>query len=492
MVRSIARRFAYVLTSAALGLVLVGAAFYLHFLRSGPPLEPWHRLELPDFSADQASEVKTLADYQRLEERLFAELLDTVYVHPDPSERVPFNRYHAGSLSDPGTWPVDWNRTFRLAAPGVPRGAVLLLHGLTDSPYSLRSVGEHLAARGFDVVGLRLPGHGTAPSGLLSFTVEDLQAAVRMAMRDCRARLGPAVPIYMVGYSNGAALAVDYSLSVLDGVAGPMPAGLVLLSPAIGVSPLAAIGRIRTGLSRVPGFERAAWQDVLLEFDPFKYGSFSFHAAGETHRLTRRIERRVRELSSDGPIEGFPPLLAFLSTVDATVRAQAVVDALLEHLAAQGHELVLFDVNRLAAVQPLMVSDPGPLTGQLLSMQKRPFGLTVVTNASPDTLEVEERRAEAGSNREHVRSLALSWPPAVFSLSHVALPFPPDDPLYGYSGEQAVGRLQLGRVEVRGENGVLAVPAWVLMRQRSNPFHAYVLERIDAFLDTGPPASADR
>jgi hypothetical protein len=30
---------------------------------------------------------------------------------------------------------------------------------------------------------------------------------------------------------------------------------------------------------------------------------------------------------------------------------------------------------------------------------------------------------------------------------------------------------------------VLSVPTWTLTRQRSNPFHAYMLERIDAFLD---------
>jgi hypothetical protein len=30
---------------------------------------------------------------------------------------------------------------------------------------------------------------------------------------------------------------------------------------------------------------------------------------------------------------------------------------------------------------------------------------------------------------------------------------------------------------------VLAVPMWALTRQRSNPFHAYQLERIDAFVD---------
>jgi hypothetical protein len=42
--------------------------------------------------------------------------------------------------------------------------------------------------------------------------------------------------------------------------------------------------------------------------------------------------------------------------------------------------------------------------------------------------------------------------------------------------------VQLGRIEVRGENGVLNVPGWMLTRQRSNPFHAYMLGRIETFL----------
>ena len=67
------------------------------------------------------------------------------------------------------------------------------------------------------MVGLRLPGHGTAPSGLLTFEIEDMAAAVRMAMRDLRAQLGPGKPIYMIGYSNGAALSVSYSLAILEG-----------------------------------------------------------------------------------------------------------------------------------------------------------------------------------------------------------------------------------------------------------------------------------
>jgi hypothetical protein len=182
-------------------------------------------------------------------------------------------------------------------------------------------------------------------------------------------------------------------------------------------------------------------------------------------------------------------VLVFLSTVDSTVLAEAVVDVLLEHLAPGNHELVLFDVNRYSMVQQLLVSDPGPLTQRLLTMPKRTFGLTVITNQSPDTLQVKELRAPPGSGEQTMRPLDLSWPRTVFSLSHVALPFPPDDPLYGYEPGPLGDHVQLGRIEVRGENGVLTLPMWALTRQRSNPFHAYLLERLDAFVasDAGQP-----
>jgi hypothetical protein len=235
----------------------------------------------------------------------------------------------------------------------------------------------------------------------------------------------------------------------------------------------------------VPGFGRAAWQVIATEFDPYKYNSFSFNAAGETQRLTSGIDRKVQRLFEQGPIVGFPPTLIFMSTVDATVLAPAVADVLLEHLAPGNHELVVFDLNRLTEVQPLLVRDPGPLTAKLLSAPSRSYALTVVTNASPETLEVQELRAVPGSNVQAARPLPWSWPRDVFSLSHVAIPFPPDDPLYGYDAPRDPHHVQLGRVRAHGENGVLALPDWVITRQRSNPFHAYMMERIDGFV--APP-----
>jgi len=480
MVRSLIRWLLVAAGSVLLGLVLIGAGLYWHFLRSGPQPSPWHEVPLPDFTARQAAGVDSLDDYLAIEQQVFG-ALQAVY-QPANQPGAVFNRYRAGSRSDPGRWPVNWNRTFRLGSPpGVaPRGAVLLLHGLTDSPYSMRSIGEHLAAQGYAVVGLRLPGHGTAPSGLLSFRIEDMQAAVSLAARDLHAR-APRQPLYLMGYSNGAALAVDYALAVLQGAPLPRPAGLVLISPAIGVSSLAVVGRFKTGLSSVPGFSRAAWQTIVLEFDPYKYNSFSFHAAGETLRLTRDVARRVEQLAGGQALPGFPPVLAFLSTVDATIRAEAVVDVLLEHLAPGDHELVLFDVNRYAPVQEFLVDDPGPLTERLRALPRRPYALTVITN-TPGTQQVMELRTAAGTGATERRDLPLNWPQHVFSLSHVALPFPPDDPLYGYEAVTPADHVQLGNVAIRGESGVLNVPTWALTRQRSNPFHSYLVERIDGFL----------
>ena len=470
------------LASALLGLVLLLVVGYGWFLFRGPAPSVWHTARLEaEFKARDEQKVGTVAGYKALEDRLYAELQTEVLDKVQPEDRFAFNRYNRGSRSDPAVWNVNWNRTFEITPPN-PVGAALLLHGLTDSPYSMRSVAEHLAGRGLKVVALRLPGHGAAVSGLVTFRIEDMQAAVRLAMRDLRRQLGPDAPIYMVGYSNGAALSVDYALDVVGGADLPRPAGLILMSPAIAISPFAIVARLRTGLSSVPGFGRAAWQVIGTEFDPYKYSSFSFNAAGETQRLTSGIDRKVQRLFEQGPIRGFPPTLIFMSTVDATVLAPAVADVLLEHLAPGNHELVVFDLNRLTEVQPLLVRDPGPLTAKLLSVPSRSYALTVVTNASPETHEVQELRAAPGSPVQSARPLPWSWPRDVFSLSHVAIPFPPDDPLYGYDAPRNPNHVQLGRVRAHGENGVLALPDWVITRQRSNPFHAYMMERIDGFL----------
>jgi hypothetical protein len=68
-----------------------------------------------------------------------AELDTEAFAQVPADERRAINRYAAGSLADARKRTPNWNLTFDLPAPR-PMGAVLLLHGLTDSPYSMRAL----------------------------------------------------------------------------------------------------------------------------------------------------------------------------------------------------------------------------------------------------------------------------------------------------------------------------------------------------------------
>ena len=79
------------------------------------------------------------------------------------------------------------------------------------------------------------------------------------------------------------------------------------------------------------------------------------------------------------------------------------------------------------------------------------------------------------------------WPRGVYSLSHVAVPFAPDDPVYGSSGDARKNDydgLPLGALQPRGETRVLTVPLSELMRLRHNPFYAYVEQRVSGELES--------
>ena len=94
---------------------------------------------------------------------------------------------------------------------------------------------------------------------------------------------------------------------------------------------------------------------------------------------------------------------------------------------------------------------------------------------------------EAGAQTEQERPLRLSYPPGVFSLSHVALPFPLGDGLYGLEPDPADDfGISLGTVAPRGERGVLIVSLDALLRMSSNPFFPFLLERIESGIGDAP------
>jgi alpha-beta hydrolase superfamily lysophospholipase len=429
-----------------------------------------------------SDEVRTFADYIELEERLFEELDADVYGKVGTGPEYMLFRYSKGSLADPTVRSPNYNRTFELI-PDNPRGNVLLLHGMSDSPYSLHDIGQLLHQRGYRVIGLRLPGHGTAPSGLRSLRWEDMATATRLAIEHLRTT-GPDLPLHLFGYSMGAGLALDHALNALEDGALAMPDSLVLISPAIGITPLAALAGSKAAVGKLPGFAGAAYASVIPEFDPYKYNSFSTNAGAQVHKLTQSNTRRVDRIARAGKARALPPMLVFKSTVDATVSNQAVVDRLLGLLPDIGNELVLFDINRAAAISSILVTDPGPFTNRLMKEEMLPFGVTLIANANAETRDVVAHYKPAGSS-ETTRSdaLAMAWPPGVISLSHVALPFAPDDPLYGRYRPDDPNVLFLGQTEIRGERGLLKISTDWLLRLRYNPFYDVLESRTLSWLD---------
>jgi hypothetical protein len=62
--------------------------------------------------------------------------------------------------SHPSSAGRDWNRSFETKQATI-RGGALLIHGLTDSPYSMRAIADVLSESGVYSLALRMPGHGT-------------------------------------------------------------------------------------------------------------------------------------------------------------------------------------------------------------------------------------------------------------------------------------------------------------------------------------------
>jgi alpha-beta hydrolase superfamily lysophospholipase len=495
--RSALRRLLAAATRHLLRLVVVAVfvAIVLLVLRArladnAAPLEPWHTL-----AAKEASAADILGggwnNYVAAEARLFAEVRDDLDARMDAEDDHPLNRYTPGSLSAPDRFPRDWNRSFVLETTAAPRGVAVLVHGLTDAPYSMLRLATMYNAAGFVAIVPRMPGHGTVPGALVRADKSQWQAAVAMAMAEAGRRAGGRVPVHLVGYSNGAALALLHEVDRLRAGQPADTSQLVLLSPMVKVSAFARYAGLAGLPALLPRYARAAWSEVLPEYNPFKYNSFPVHAARESYLVTAALQEGLAALAVDGRLSGMPPILAFQSVVDDTVDAAAVDRLLFDKLAANDHELVLFDVNRNRILQPLQVASTTAWADALLHGPAHAHAVTMVATTSLDDPAVVARTRHANSNAIAMQPLGIDYPADVFSLSHIALPFAADDALYGHI-PQGGHPLQLGAIALRGERNALLVPQANLERLSYNPFHRYMASRIAASLPAIPgPATVE-
>lgn len=400
------------------------------------------------------------------------------------NSRIPLNRYIQSSAVYPGNFEHDWNRSYIMMPDGEPRGAAVLLHGLTDTPYSLRHIANLYREKGFLVISIRLPGHGTVPAALSAVHWQDWLAATRLSIREAKQLSGLPKPLHLVGFSNGGALAMKYALDALEDPNLAQPQQIILVSPMIGVTAFARFAGL-AGLPAIfPPFAKAAWVHVLPEFNPFKYNSFPVNGARQSYLLTDALQEQIAKKSRENSLKNLPPILTFQSVVDFTVRTQALMSELYNKLPLNGSEVVLFDINRSANFDILIKNSAINSIQQLLAESPRNYETTLITNISPINNQVVARSIKAGETEETITALNLVYPSQLFSLSHVAIPFPESDSLYGANPNQPQQYgISLGSLAVRGERSVLMVDLDTLLRASSNPFFPYMEQRILADID---------
>lgn len=213
-------------------------------------------------------------------------------------------------LTAPAEWPASAGRQTK-CLPDSTEG-VLLIHGLTDSPFLMRDLGDYFATRPgcFVIRSILLPGHGTAPGDLGRATYEDWAASVRFGINSFRS---VARRVHLVGFSTGGALSIywAYKQAELD-----VPiASLMLFSPAI--RPTGFFLRLKVLphlLGGVVHGTRLEWSDLHADQDFAKYESFSFAAGYQIYRLDEEIERLAHE-----PVT--MPVFMALSRSDSTINA---------------------------------------------------------------------------------------------------------------------------------------------------------------------------
>ena len=475
-VRKMLRRIAI-----AIGIVIATIFLVRSFdAWRSPPLKLWHTQVPHELDADEID----AADWEAwvvAENSAFAELQREVIDALPADDQIPINRYFAASPINPLRFAQNWNHSFVLTPVGTPRGAVVLLHGLTDSPFSMRHIALRYVEHGYVAVAVRMPGHGTVPAGLTTTRWEAWLAATRLAVRTARAMAGDKVPLHMVGYSNGGALTLKYALDSLSDPKLARPDRLVLLSPMVGITSFARFAGVLGWPAAFPSFAKAAWLDVLPEYNPFKYNSFPVNAARQIRRWCAPCRmslpaprkaacspnyRRCSRSSRCSMPRSRPPPWSIRCTATCRQMAASWCCSMSITAPAWGRSSV---PNRRTCWH------------RCCRRRRAQFAVTVVGNAAEDASTDEARTVAAGASETQLVALGRLYPKDLYSLSHVALPFPLQDGLYGSepSGSEDFG-VRLGMVAVRGERGALIVGAETLMRASSNPFFDYMLERIEA------------
>jgi len=185
---------------------------------------------------------------------------------------------------------------------GSAEAGVLLCHGFTGTPQSMRPWGEHLAERGYTVSCPLLPGHGTTWQECNRTTWTDWYGCVRTELLRLRESCET---VFVFGLSMGGTLALRLAEDF-----GEQIAGLVLVNPSVmtmrrDAKLLPVLSRV---LPSVPGIASDIKKPGAVEL---AYPRTPVRAAASLAQLWRLVRADLAKVTQ--------PLLLFRSVVDHVV-----------------------------------------------------------------------------------------------------------------------------------------------------------------------------
>ncbi|MEV4417128.1 alpha/beta fold hydrolase [Catellatospora sp. NPDC049609] len=216
---------------------------------------------------------------------------------------------------------------------GSTEVGVLVCHGFTGSPRSMRPWAQHLVEQGWTVRLPLLPGHGTTWQEANTTTWQDWYGCVDAAFGELRERCDQ---VFVVGLSMGGALTLR-----LAELHGPDVAGIVLVNPIVAM--LQPQTRLLPVLSRMVASMPAIGNDIAMPgVQEGAYERTPLRAAASLRSFLRLVRADLPKVDQ--------PMRLFHSAQDHVVEPENSAIVLREVNSTDVAEIVLADSYHVATL----------------------------------------------------------------------------------------------------------------------------------------------
>ena len=220
-------------------------------------------------------------------------------------------------MADPKVWDDAQPFYFRGNSTGV-----LVIHGFTGCTQSMLPYGKALAARGYTVIGPRLPGHGTTVEDMASRKYSEWTGEAERALQELR---GQCDRVFVTGLSMGGTITLTLAAKYGDKIDGIIPVNaLVLTEPLLRLTPiLKYLLKTRPGVGsdiKKPEAEESCYDQVPVA---------AAHELAKLLKVTREGLPRIRV-----------PALVIASREDHVVPEPVNAETIVANLGSKNKELL--------------------------------------------------------------------------------------------------------------------------------------------------------